>query len=97
MSRESCLVHLSLPFMITFLHGDGQFEGSHNTAAFVFLQIEAVALERTEEGLEWETLKGRDTEIYVLLWIVKALKQSCLSPVITKGKKSNFFPLEEII
>lgn len=91
-SGDNCLVRLSLPFKITLLHGDGRFGGSHNTTAFAFLQTEAVAVERTEEGSEGETLKGRDTEIYVLFWIVKALKQPCLSPVIMKEKKTIFFP-----
>lgn len=50
-SRESCLFRFSLHLTITLLHGDGQFQGSCNTAAFAFLQIESVTLERSEEGI----------------------------------------------
>lgn len=45
----------------------GDLEGSPNTAASAFLQTEAVAPERAEEGSEWETLKGRDRVILTAL------------------------------
>lgn len=45
----------------------GDLEGSPNTAAFAFLQTEAVVPERTEEGSEWKTLQGRDRVILTAL------------------------------
>lgn len=52
-SSDSCLVHLSLPFTTTLLHG------SRNTAASACLQIEAVALEKNWGRIRVRKLKGQ--------------------------------------